>query len=392
MYNKLFEGLDTKEQNAVKFAFELVDKMYNAALVKLKANGTTGYPVYYLYVNCRGQGIVVRILKQDRKCKLMSFGNPKIVWAFVNDTKAKMPTRKEATVEYVGNCLQNMSTGQFILDFVNKNLKSNITLKDFGISGSTVNNTAASKPVSKPTPVKPATAKPVKNETEKKKALITKLLKEDIAKAKKSKYETERSYITIEVYRFFMNHKKELQKYYPKEYAYEDLENDFYSLGIYNLDFSGYTKDYQIHKPSGWLRNERQSHITEINYIAKPCKEFESLNKYITSILKCKALGMNDVMRQGVAGKRSTIFERYNTMLLAHQSDKCKGIKAALQKMKKSNWSAKIDLKKDMYWGDRFNSYGEDMECEWSGTETHYALITFTTPSGKKVGEYEIWP
>ena len=124
MYNKLFEGLDTKEQNAVKFAFELVDKMYNAALVKLKANGSTGYPVYYLYVNCRGQGTVVRILKQDRKCKLMPFGNPKIVWTFVNDTKAKMPTRKEATVEYVGNCLQNMSTGQFILDFVNKNNKN----------------------------------------------------------------------------------------------------------------------------------------------------------------------------------------------------------------------------------------------------------------------------
>lgn len=390
MFNKLFEGLDTKEQNAVKFAFELVDKIQNAAIVKLKANGTTGYPVYYLYLNFLGQGAVLRILKQGRKCKLMPFGNPKIVWAFVNDGKAKMPTRKEATVEYVGNCLKHLTTGNYILNWVNEKLQGNITFKDFGISDSDSNNAvkAPAKSVSKSV----APAKPVKNETEKKKALITKLLKEDIAKAKKSKYETERSYITIEVYRFFMNHKKELQKYYPKEYAYEDLENDFYSLGIYNLDFSGYTKDYQIHKPSGWLRNERQSHITEINYIAKPCKEFESLNKYITSILKCKALGMNDVMRQGVAGKRSTIFERYNTMLLAHQSDKCKRIKAELQKMKKSNWSAKIDLKKDMYWGDRFNSYGEDMECEWSGTETHYALITFTTPSGKKVGEYEIWP
>ena len=390
MFNKLFEGLDTKEQNAVKFAFELVDKIQNAAIVKLKANGTTGYPVYYLYLNFLGEGDVLRILKQGRKCKLMSFGNPKIVWAFVNDGKAKMPTRKEATVEYVGNCLKHLTTGNYILNWVNEKLHGNITFKDFGISDSDSNNAvkAPAKSVSKPV----APAKPVKNETEKKKALITKLLKEDIAKAKKSKYETERSYITIEVYRFFMNHKKELQKYYPKEYAYEDLENDFYSLGIYNLDFSGYTKDYQIHKPSGWLRNERQSHITEINYIAKPCKEFESLNKYITSILKCKALGMNDVMRQGVAGKRSTIFERYNTMLLAHQSDKCKRIKAELQKMKKSNWSAKIDLKKDMYWGDRFNSYGEDMETEWSGTETHYALITFTTPSGKKVGEYEIWP
>ena len=60
--------------------------------------------------------------------------------------------------------------------------------------------------------------------------------------------------------------------------------------------------------------------------------------------------------------------------------------------MKKSNWSAKLNLKTDMYWGDRYNSYGEDRENEWDGTETHYAVITFTTPSGKKVGEYEIWP
>ena len=97
-------------------------------------------------------------------------------------------------------------------------------------------------------------------------------------------------------------------------------------------------------------------------------------------------------MRQNVSGKRSRIFERYNTVLLAHQSDKCKRIKAALQKMKKSNWSAKLNLKTDMYWGDRYTSYGEDRENEWDGTETHYAVITFTTPSGKKVGEYEIWP
>ena len=60
--------------------------------------------------------------------------------------------------------------------------------------------------------------------------------------------------------------------------------------------------------------------------------------------------------------------------------------------MKKSNWSARIELKTDMYWGDRFNSYGEDRECEWDGLETKYALVTFTTPSGKKVGKYEIRP
>ena len=394
MYNKLFETLEPKEQNAVKFAFELVDKkpIYNNyTLVKLKANGTTGYPVYYLYMSFNKQGYVLRILKQGRKCKLMSFGNPKIVWAFVNDTASKMPTRKEATVESFGAQLKNSKYANTIIKMLNDKLQANITLQDFGITSlptNVIGSTASSKPVSRAT----TAVKPVKNEVEKKKALITKLLKTDIAAAKKSKYETKRSYITIEVYQFFKNHEKELKKYYPKEYAYEDLENDFYSLGIYNIDFPGFTTDYQIHKPSGWLRDERQSYISEISYIAKPCKEFDSLNKYITSILKCKALGINDIMRQNVSGKRSRIFERYNTVLLAHQSDKCKRIKAALQKMKKSNWSAKLNLKTDMYWGDRYNSYGEDRENEWDGTETHYAVITFTTPSGKKVGEYEIWP
>ena len=42
-YNKLFEELSQKEQNAVKFAFELVAKStaYRCSLVKLNANGTT---------------------------------------------------------------------------------------------------------------------------------------------------------------------------------------------------------------------------------------------------------------------------------------------------------------------------------------------------------------
>ena len=81
-YNKLFEELSQKEQNAVKFAFELVAKStaYRCSLVKLNANGTTGYPVYYFYMCKNGQGYVLRIIKQGRKCKLMPFGNPKIIW------------------------------------------------------------------------------------------------------------------------------------------------------------------------------------------------------------------------------------------------------------------------------------------------------------------------
>ena len=390
-YNKLFEELSQKEQNAVKFAFELVAKStaYRCSLVKLNANGTTGYPVYYFYMCKNGQGYVLRIIKQGRKCKLMPFGNPKIIWTFVNDPSAKIPTRKESTVECFTQIFkQDTIRAKGIINWINNNLQSNITLQDFGIS-----STSTSSYSSTPSKGQTTTSTTVKkNDPEKKKALITKLLKLDIAKAKNSKHDYERSYITIDVSDFYVNHKDELLKCYDKDFWYDDLENDFYSLGIYKLEIPGYIKDCQISRPSGWLRDERPTHITQINYIAKQCKEFDSLNKYITSVLKCKALDINDIKRQNVAGKRSKIFDTYNVILLAHEPEKCKNIKAALQKMKKSNWSARIELKTDMYWGDRFNSYGEDRECEWDGLETKYALVTFTTPSGKKVGKYEIRP
>ena len=390
-YNKLFEELSQKEQNAVKFAFELVAKStaYRCSLVKLNANGTTGYPVYYFYMCKNGQGYVLRIIKQGRKCKLMPFGNPKIIWTFVNDPTAKIPTRKESTVECFTQIFkQDTIRAKGIINWINNNLQSNITLQDFGIS-----STSTSSYSSTPSKGQTTTSTTVKkNDPEKKKALITKLLKLDIAKAKNSKHDYERSYITIDVSDFYVNHKDELLKCYDKDFWYDDLENDFYSLGIYKLEIPGYIKDCQISRPSGWLRDERPTHITQINYIAKQCKEFDSLNKYITSVLKCKALDINDIKRQNVAGKRSKIFDTYNVILLAHEPEKCKNIKAALQKMKKSNWSARIELKTDMYWGDRFNFYGEDRECEWDGLETKYALVTFTTPSGKKVGKYEIRP
>lgn len=390
-YNKLFEELSQKEQNAVKFAFELVAKStaYRCSLVKLNANGTTGYPVYYFYMCKNGQGYVLRIIKQGRKCKLMPFGNPKIIWTFVNDPTSKIPTKKEATVECFTQIFkQDTIRANGIINWINNNLQSNITLQDFGIS-----STSTSSYSSTPSKAQTTTSTTVKkNDPEKKKTLITKLLKLDIAKAKNSKHDYERSYITIDVSDFYVNHKDELLKCYDKDFQYDDLENDFYSLGIYKLEIPGYIKDCQISRPSGWLRDERPTHITQINYIAKQCKEFDSLNKYITSVLKCKALDINDIKRQNVAGKRSRIFDTYNVILLAHEPEKCKNIKAALQKMKKSNWSARIELKTDMYWGDRFNSYGEDMECEWNGLETKYALVTFTTPSGKKAGKYEIRP
>ena len=49
-FNKLFETLSTTEQKVVKFNFENIasfdDIPYRGSIIKLIANGTTGYPVY----------------------------------------------------------------------------------------------------------------------------------------------------------------------------------------------------------------------------------------------------------------------------------------------------------------------------------------------------------
>ena len=69
--------------------------------------------------------------------------------------------------------------------------------------------------------------------------------------------------------------------------------------------------------------------------------------------------------------------------MLIHDPEKCKQFKKLLQTTKKSNWRTEIKIKSDTYWGDRFNSYGEDLEIEWSGYEYNYAEVIFKTPSGK---------
>lgn len=149
------------------------------------------------------------------------------------------------------------------------------------------------------------------------------------------------------------------------------------------MDVPGYIQKTEIHSPSGWLRSERSTYIDIIHFISKPCKEFESLNKYIVNVLKCKPLEITTVSAESVAGKRGQIFERYGLRLLAHDSKKCKDYKTTLQSIKKPNWKATIEFKYKLEDGDRYNGYGEDRECEWDGYEYNYAIITFKTPGGK---------
>ena len=130
-------------------------------------------------------------------------------------------------------------------------------------------------------------------------------------------------------------------------------------------------------------------YVSCIKYIMKRCKEFDSLNLYIKNVLKCKELGLEDVKKEDIAGKRSSIFDRWGTKLLAHSPETCKNIKAWCQKNKAGNWHGEIEKKHYTYWGDRYNSYGEDRECEWDGYEDDYIIIRLVTPTGKVKAQQE---
>ena len=379
-FNRLFEALSTTEQKVVKFNFENIasfdDIPYRGSIIKLIANGTTGYPVYYLYLvdETQKQSYVLRIIKQGRKCKLASFGNPKLIWTFVGETEAKMPKRDNATIEAFTNLFRrNTADANNVINWVNTKIGGTITLKDFGITDKSMNTYSSSNTISNTR----TTSKPRISSNDKV-GILKKLIKKEITEQKSKKSPV----IEINIVDFYFKNEKVLSKFYPNGDV-DQLEEDIYRYDLYKADVPGYIQKTEIHKPSGWLRSERSTYVDIIHYISKPCKEFESLNKYIVNVLKCKPLEITSVSTERVAGKRGQIFERYGLRLLAHDAKKCKDYKTTLQSIKKPNWKATIEFKYKLEDGDRYNGYGEDRELEWDGYEYNYAIITFKTPGGK---------
>lgn len=377
-FNKLFEALSTTEQKVVKFNFENIASFdnisYRGNIIKLIANGTTGYPVYYLYLvdKTQKQSYVLRIIKQGRKCKLASFGNPKLIWTFVGETEAKMPKRDNATIEAFTNLFRRSTAdANKVINWINTKIGGTITLKDFGITDTSM-NTYSSSNTNTRTTSKPSISSNNKVD------ILKKLIKKEITEQKSKKSPV----IEINIVDFYFKNEKVLSKFYPNGDV-DQLETDIYGYGLYKVDVPGYIQKTEIHKHSGWLRSERSTYVDIIHYISKPCKEFESLNKYIVNVLKCKPLEITTVSSESVAGKRGQIFERYGLRLLAHDAKKCKDYKTTLQSIKKPNWKATIEFKYKLEDGDRYNGYGEDRECEWDGYEYNYAIITFKTPGGK---------
>ena len=387
----IFSEEQTPEEEAKqgKFNFEkIAEKTIDNAicgLVKLKANGTTGYEVYYLQVIVdwpntirQKQAFVIRILKQLRGCKVLSFGNPALVYNFLGDRKDTVPpNRNNATTEIFKKVLLNTLqhvTSKKIIDWAAKEMDAPLTEKSFGITL----NPSATYTEKKPEGTVKKVEKEIKTlTTNDKKELVHKALKQIIADKKKDK---EINYMTIYPYDIYEKIKNAEKIWGNEEKFAEDLS--WHSLCY--MDIPKYIQKVDATDP--WNGSK---YVSCIKYIMKRCKEFDSLNLYIKNVLKCKELDMEDVKREGIAGKRSSIFERWGTKLLAHSPETCKNIKAWCQKNKAGNWHGEIEKKHYTYWGDRFNSYGEDMESEWSGYEDDYIIIKLVTPAGKVKAQQE---
>ena len=348
------EQTPEEEVKQGKFNFEkIAEKTIDNAicgLVKLKANGTTGYEVYYLQVIVdwpntirQKQAFVIRILKQLRGCKVLSFGNPALVYNFLGDRKDTVPpNRNNATTEIFKKVLLNTLqhvTSKKIIDWAAKEMNAPLTEKSFGI---TLNPSATYTEKKSPEAIKKVEKTVKAITTDEKKELVHKAIKAIVADKKKDDKGKDVGYIRIYPYDIYEKIKN-AEKIWPDEDKFpEDLQ--WYSMCY--VDIPKYIEKVDVVDP--WSGSK---YVSCIKYIMKRCKEFDSLNLYIKNVLKCKELGLEDVKKEGIAGKRSSIFDRWGTKLLAHSPETCKNIKAWCQKNKAGNWHGEIEKKHYTYWG-----------------------------------------
>ena len=130
-----------------------------------------------------------------------------------------------------------------------------------------------------------------------------------------------------------------------------------------------------------YAKLEKCSYTTFLRIIRKPCREFESLQNYMDKYAKCR-FTYDFRCTESLSGKRSSM-DITEVSMLCHNAPKCKEIHKWLKENKVYNKKCIITVDTDTYYGDRFNSYGEDMECEWSGYRTRTITITLYTPTGR---------
>lgn len=119
----------------------------------------------------------------------------------------------------------------------------------------------------------------------------------------------------------------------------------------------------------------------------KPCKAYTKLANYLNKIAqKGKLTGQlhpTKLFFSNISGKRSS----YDIEDMAYLQDSARQCGLILKWLMDNNAttadSVTITYKSGIHWGDRFNSYGEDMECEWNGYEYSHIHIVLKTKTGR---------
>ena len=118
-----------------------------------------------------------------------------------------------------------------------------------------------------------------------------------------------------------------------------------------------------------------------LHILTKPCKEFVSLANWLKKYAGITLLE-DAISHQRLFGKRSS-YTVEGEYFFCHRPESCKALLAELRKNRTTGDVISMKLKSDIYYGDRFNSYGVDMESEWDGSASNIAVFEIITPTGR---------
>ena len=128
---------------------------------------------------------------------------------------------------------------------------------------------------------------------------------------------------------------------------------------------------------------KKQTIFRRVEVFAKPCKEFNTLYKYLEKYAEF-TLGETDLFDVNVCGKRSSWSDagRYN--YLCYDAARCKAILDAIKAKKASKDTLRVEVKEYFSHGDE-TDYDIAMyqESEWYGNRGNKLHVTITTPMGR---------
>jgi hypothetical protein len=139
----------------------------------------------------------------------------------------------------------------------------------------------------------------------------------------------------------------------------------------------------ELNFSSGWSSDYRKV-VSSISLLATPCKEFNSLVKYMAKYCG-KKLAMTDIYSVAIGGKRGRVYgEEGCRYYLAHRPKTCS---ALLEELRKARGSKDIVTTSACKQIDDIDAWDLEVsirnEVEFSGCRYNICEVTIKTPSGK---------